>query len=234
MTESTKVQIYLGAATLSDVMMCVDAGADFIGLVADPKLIGNPTMGGHVLPSLSEVGEFFRAVQHRTTTVALTFDNKIARIEEMASDVKPMVIHLAGNNLIPIKEIVELRAKLPGIKIMQAIAVNRPNAVQLARTYQTVSDYFLLDSKGEDIDHPYGVGATGHVHDWDVSADIVRKVSIPVILAGGLRAENVRDAVARVGPWGVDSFTLTNLTPDRESRKDPAKVKQFISSVKRR
>lgn len=232
MRGSTKVQIYLGAADLADVTGCVEAGADFIGLVADEKIIGDPGAGGTVLPSLNEVEKLFAAIQDRAMTVALTFDNDVHRIAVMARRVHPRVIHLAGNGMLPIMQIMQLKKEVPGVKIMQAIAVNRPNPLQIARHYQSVCDYFLLDSKGHDGDHPYGVGATGQTHDWDISAELVRGVNIPVILAGGLHATNVRNAIAQVAPWGVDSFTLTNMTPDRESRKDLRKVRDFISNTK--
>lgn len=232
MKTATKIQIYLGAADLEDVLMCINTGADFIGLVADERLIGNTELGGHVLPSLSEVAAIFAEVNSRVTTVALTFDSDIRRIAEMARKVKPGVIHLAGNTVLSVEQIRRFRSAFCEIKIMQAIAVNRPDPIAFARHYQSVCDYFLLDSKGDESDHPYGVGATGDVHDWQISAELVRSVNIPVILAGGLHAANVAAAIDTVQPWGVDSFTLTNLTPDRESRKDPAKVRDFISRAR--
>ena len=54
-------------------------------------------------------------------------------------------------------------------------------------------------------------GARGETHDWAVSREIVERSRIPVILAGGLSAENVAEAIATVRPWGVDSFTHTDV-----------------------
>jgi phosphoribosylanthranilate isomerase len=48
------------------------------------------------------------------------------------------------------------------------------------------------------------LGGTGRTHDWSLSADIVAASPVPVLLAGGLRPENVAEAVAAVRPWGVD------------------------------
>lgn len=232
MTNATKVQIYLGAASLADVQHCIEAGADIIGLVADERIIGDPAVGGHVLPSLEQVADIFAHVQHQVTTVALTFDDDLQRIADMVRKVRPKVVHFAGNRTLSLHHLKRFRSAFSDTKIMMAIPVNRPEPIAFAVSYQSVCDYFLLDSKGEESDHPYGVGATGQAHDWAISAELVRSVNIPVILAGGLSANNVCDAIKLVQPWGVDSFTLTNITPDRESKKDPIKVREFIDNAK--
>ena len=63
------------------------------------------------------------------------------------------------------------------------------------------------------------------------SARLVRETNIPVILAGGLSADNVADAVRLVQPWGVDSYSHTNL-PGKPVRKDPDKVRRFTANAK--
>lgn len=64
---------------------------------------------------------------------------------------------------------------------MQAIAVTGPEAVDEALAYEPMVDYILLDSVDPAI---AGVGAAGIIHDWEVSAAIVRATKVPVILAG--------------------------------------------------
>jgi phosphoribosylanthranilate isomerase len=48
------------------------------------------------------------------------------------------------------------------------------------------------------------LGGTGRIHDWATSRKIREAVKIPVFLAGGLRPENVREAIATVNPFGID------------------------------
>src|SRR5580692_587611 len=69
----------------------------------------------------------------------------------------------------------------------------RANAIDVARRLSEVGDCLLLDTKHPDTGV---VGASGHTHDWSVSADIVNTLDIPVVLAGGLGPENVRDAIS--------------------------------------
>ncbi len=68
-------------------------------------------------------------------------------------------------------------------------------------------------------------------HDWSISRKIVESVSIPVILAGGLSADNVAEAIEAVRPWGVDSYTHTNHPGDRMN-KDLTQVRAFVSNAR--
>jgi phosphoribosylanthranilate isomerase len=91
-----------------------------------------------------------------------------------------------------------------------------------------VSDLLLLDSKGRGLP---GVGASGLTHDWSISRRIVAAVPLPVILAGGLAAANVADAIRAVRPAGVDSNTATNLPGDPVA-KDLGRIREFVAAVR--
>ena len=65
-----------------------------------------------------------------------------------------------------------------------------------------------------------------------MSREIVERSRIPVILAGGLTAENVGEVIATVRPWGVDSFTHTDV-PGNRGQKDIARVRAFIAAAYR-
>lgn len=72
-------------------------------------------------------------------------------------------------------------------------------------------------------------GATGRVHDWTISRALVDLSDKPIILAGGLNATNVRQAIRAVRPAGVDVHTGIE-GPDGRKRLDL--TKQFVSEAK--
>ncbi len=85
-------------------------------------------------------------------------------------------------------------------------------------------DAFLVDSY--DARAP---GGTGVLTDWNAARYFVEHSVKPVILAGGLTPENVRDALASVKPWGVDVSSGVETEP---GRKDIEKVKRFIEQCR--
>ena len=108
---------------------------------------------------------------------------------------------------------------------MLAISVDDMSALNFAKEYEEVADYFILDTSTTSVQ---GIGASGNVHDWSISKMIVENVKIPVVLAGGLSPENVKEAIATVKPWGVDSLTHTNkFLIDGSFTKDIKKVREF-------
>jgi phosphoribosylanthranilate isomerase len=218
-----KVQIY-AHKTPEDAAMSVAAGVDFVGVSTGEK--------GRLKDEVNFAAcrEIFAAISRETGAmrVALTVAWELDEIIETIEAVKPDVIHLSGNiHDLPAAQVAELRQARPLVKIMQAIPVSGPEAIDLALAYQPVSDYFILDT---DLSGFTGIGATGAVHDWRISAEIVRRVNIPVILAGGLKPDNVAEAIRLVKPWCVDSFTHTNIPGSK--RKDPDKVKAFVAAAK--
>jgi phosphoribosylanthranilate isomerase len=72
-------------------------------------------------------------------------------------------------------------------------------------------------------------GGTGCVHDWALSRRIARETRLPLILAGGLKPENVQEAISVVSPYAVDTASGVETS----GKKDAVKVKKFIEEVRR-
>jgi phosphoribosylanthranilate isomerase len=77
---------------------------------------------------------------------------------------------------------------------------------------------------------PNTIGGTGKLSSWERAIAMNVAVGKPVMLAGGLTPENVRDAIDAVNPWGVDVSSGVEKEP---GVKDIRKVKQFIAAVRK-
>lgn len=119
-----------------------------------------------------------------------------------------------------------IRRDLPNVKIVQVIHVQNRGALDEAREAEPHVDAILLDS-GRPNAAVKELGGTGRTHDWSVSAALVRQVRVPVFLAGGLREENVRDAVRAVRPFGLDLCSGVRSN----GRLDAAKLGRFVAAA---
>lgn len=119
-----------------------------------------------------------------------------------------------------------LRHALPGIRIVQVIHVLDSGSIEEARAVAPDVDAILLDSGNPSL-AVRELGGTGRVHDWALSRRIVDAVSVPVWLAGGLRATNVAEAIGVVRPFGVD------ICSGLRSRGalDEAKLAEFVAQI---
>lgn len=97
----------------------------------------------------------------------------------------------------------DLRSALPGIKIVQVIHVTGEEAVAESEAVAPHVDAVLLDS-GNPALKVKELGGTGRTHDWSLSRKIRERIPIPLYLAGGLKPENVGEAIRQVGPFGLD------------------------------
>ncbi|MBK7872535.1 MAG: phosphoribosylanthranilate isomerase [Saprospiraceae bacterium] len=122
----------------------------------------------------------------------------------------------------------QIRAALPGIKLVQVIHVVGENSIDEALSIADEVDAILLDSGNPNL-AVKELGGTGRVHDWALSRRIRESLDKPVFLAGGLRPENVRRAIDLVQPYGLDlcSGVRTN------GRLDLQKLEAFFEEVEK-
>jgi phosphoribosylanthranilate isomerase len=216
------IQIY-GITTPDDARTVVEAGADNVGVVLDE--------GYDAWDSVDETtARAIVAELAGVTTVALSLSTDEDEILRTVDLLRPDIAHIVRltDSWQP-DDVAELRARLAPVELMLTVGVRDASAVATARRFAPVCDYLLLDTA-----HPATnvVGATGIAHDWSISRQIVDAVAIPVILAGGLGPENVRQSIDAVRPAGVDSETRTSRDKDRR-RKDAQKVRDFVDLARR-
>jgi len=144
----------------------------------------------------------------------------VARV--LVAETAATVVQLHGD--FPVAEIPRLCSRFPYLTIVKAVHVTGDEAVAQARDAARAAHAILLDTRT-----PGRVGGTGTVHDWSISARIVTGVPVPVILAGGLHAGNVAEAIARVRPWGVDVNTGTK---GADGKKSEERMRSFVIAVR--
>ena len=217
------IQIY-AFTNPKEAVKAASLGVDQIGFVAGCYDL----VPGEL--SFSEAREIRKVLPPGVKASALTMSNDVDEILRMAEAIEPDIVHISTDvEDVPEPAMQALKKRLaPDILLMKALPVGGAESLRLAKRFEPHSDIFLLDTK---INHMPGVGATGHIHDWSISQKIVQECDVPVILAGGLHAGNVKDAIQKVRPWGVDSNTHTNVKGDRV-KKDLDRIADFIAAVR--
>jgi phosphoribosylanthranilate isomerase len=209
-------QIY-GLTTVDDATAVDRLGADHIGVVLDEGIDTWDSVDESTAVAIA------KAVNN-ARLVGLSLSTDPDRIMATVELLQPEIVHLARAHEMASATVQSLRERLAPRALMLTVPVRDHDSFTVADRLGAHADFLLLDSA-----HPSTgvVGATGLVHDWGLSAEIVSAASCPAFLAGGLGPDNVTEAIARVHPAGVDSETRTSRTDDRR-RKDMSKVEAFL------
>lgn len=120
----------------------------------------------------------------------------------------------------------ELRRELPGIGLVQVVHVTGEESIVEAITVSEFVDAILLDSGNQSLPVKE-LGGTGRTHDWNLSRQIVESVSVPVYLAGGLKSENVAEAIRQVHPFAVDLCSGVRT----DGKLDESKLAAFFNEI---
>ena len=170
----------------------------------------------------------FAALPPGARRVALSLSANPAEIARIVKETWPDIIQIgAAVELFSLRDTQMLKAAFPNLQVMRSIPIVDEASIERAKDYQRVADCLLLD-RHEPGDRQ--IGGLGRTHDWSISRRIVDEVGVPVILAGGLDADNVVAAIAAVRPAGVDSKTKTDRAGG--NGRDLDKVRRFVTAAK--
>lgn len=236
MSDQLITQIY-GIRTLEDALMCAELGVDHIGIE-----FGEIKRTGPWQKSVEEAKAIFERLPKNVVKVGLTIASDVDEIVRDLSIYCPDVLHLSGNvEAFSPEKVKKIKALFPTLKIMQAMPVlagvpfekQWPTILKIIRDYESVSDFFLIDTK--DPKSEIGIGVTGLTHDWQIDRAIIEATNVPCIIAGGLDGDNVAAAIHKTKPYGVDSNSRTSI-PESEraphgNGKDREKVKAFVEAA---
>jgi phosphoribosylanthranilate isomerase len=202
--------------SVDEASMAVEAGASALGLVS--SMPSGPGVIGDEL-----IAEIAATVPPAIGTFLLTSRQSVEEIVEQQSICRTNTIQICDRLICGTHH--ELKDALPGISIVQVIHVTGPESVDEAAALGDV-DAILLDSGNQKL-AVRELGGTGRTHDWALSLAIRERVTVPLFLAGGLRPENVKQAIREVGPFGIDVCSGVRT----DGKLDPDKLTRFCSAV---
>ena len=127
---------------------------------------------------------------------------------------------------LPERDYANIRAVAANIKLVQVIHVTGEESVDEACELAEHVDAILLDSGNPKL-AVKELGGTGRQHDWRLSRRIIETCGKPVFLAGGLNADNVREAIDTVQPFGLDLCSGVRT----DGKLDLRKLEQFFNGV---
>jgi len=204
-------------ASREEARLAISAGASAVGLVS-----AMPSGPGPIADSL--IADIAAIVPPPIATFLLTCRQDADSIIEQHSMCRTSTLQLV-DSMAP-AELEKLRARLPGIRLVQVIHVGGEESIDEARMIAPFVDALLLDSGNQKL-AVKELGGTGRVHDWRISRRIRDAVDVPLFLAGGLNAGNVAAAVAAVQPHGVDVCSGVRT----DGKLDAAKLRAFVAAM---
>jgi phosphoribosylanthranilate isomerase len=195
----------------------ISFGASAIGLVA--KMPSGP---GPITDE--EIFRIARTVPPPIATFLLTSEQTPQGIIEHHLRTRTNTIQIVDE--LEDRDYGAIRAQSPNVKLVQVIHVIDESSVDEACELAEYVDAILLDSGNPKL-AVKELGGTGRRHDWKLSRSIVGTCGKPVFLAGGLNAENVREAIGTVEPFGIDLCSSVRT----DGKLDLRKLDAFFTSV---
>ncbi|HLI19123.1 MAG TPA: phosphoribosylanthranilate isomerase [Rhodanobacteraceae bacterium] len=195
-----------GVTRVEDALLACELGADAIGMVMTPT---SPRC-----VTLERARAIRKALPAFIDAVVLTHGLAAERVRTIIDGVQPDLVQFHGMEDAAFCESF-------GVRYVKAIGMAGDLDVRAIAADHKHAAGFVLDG------HPPGEqGGKGKTFDWSL---IPRDLGRPVILAGGLHAGNVADAIRAVRPWAVDLASGVESSP---GIKDPAKLRAFFAAVR--
>ena len=197
----------------ADLRAAVDAGADAVGVISEvPTDSAREVDPAKAAKLLADVPPF-------VTATLVTMPDSAERAVELVRTIGPDALQLHGEWTAD--EIRYIRAETER-KVLLAVDADDPVR---AEEFDAVADALVIDSTDDS-----GAGGTGETHDWAKTGDLAARLTSPVVLAGGLTADTVDEAVRVADPFAVDVSSGVELS---DGRKDHNAVARFVANAGR-
>ncbi|MCP9495329.1 MAG: phosphoribosylanthranilate isomerase [Pyrinomonadaceae bacterium MAG19_C2-C3] len=211
-SNGTRIKI-CGVTRLEDALLCAGAGADLLGFnfyKPSPRYV-EPTHARRIIESL-------RAENLRVETVGVFVNEPTEEVARIARHAKLDAVQLHGDEAAGDCH----RLMDEGLRVTKALRVGVDFKLETCSDF-AFCDCVLLDAFDRNL-----YGGSGARFDWSVARQVVNLVP-RLLLAGGLDASNVREAIELVAPFGVD---VASGVESAAGVKDALKVRAFLEAAR--
>lgn len=209
----TRIKI-CGITNTEDAQAAAEYGADMLGFIfvpESPRCVGNDT---------EQVRRLLNDIPPLIWRVGV-FDVPPSDLSELPELHAIQYYHYHHSPTLVQNDVFLPHRHTP--VLLKAFRVKDEESLEAIVTDKDPKEIILLDAFS-----PRALGGTGHTFNWDL-AQQVKRLGLPIILAGGLTPDNVAEAVTAVRPFGVDVSSGVEAEP---GRKDQGKLRAFIRAVR--
>jgi phosphoribosylanthranilate isomerase len=226
----TRIKI-CGIRSPEEIELAAFYGADAVGFITEVPVESPRKLDSDTAASLVS------RVPRCLDSVLVIMPENSARALELIEKVRPNIVQI--HSMLPLSEleIIKEKTDIPIIKTLSVPAQDETSRdkidnstliFDLLEQVSLLEETDIADSILLDTGKSGKTGGTGSVHDWNLSRRIADETRIPLILAGGLRPENVQEAIRTVSPYAVDTASGVETC----GKKDSLKIRSFIEEVR--
>lgn len=223
--KDVKIQI-CGVTSADDARLVAQAGADYVGLIievdASPRRL-----------SVEQAGQICR--QSPLPVVAMFFNREVEQIGKTVALLRPHAVQLLGQEP---PSLVEKLKQVVDCEVWKSVHLPAQGMGEVNITeYQdrinsmvdAGIDAIIIDTVVGSTQEDRRYGGTGQVSNWTIARKIVDGAPVRCFLAGGIKPENVRQAIEQVSPYGLDISSGVESAP---GKKDPEKMKRLVLAAR--
>jgi phosphoribosylanthranilate isomerase len=203
-----------GLTNLPDAELAVELGAWALGLIFYP---GSPRRC-----SLAEAQRITRALRRKAELCGVFVNASLDEVAGVSEELGLTMLQMHGDEG---PAFCAEAARRSGARIVKAAQVADAGDVRDLERFHV--DFHLLDARPSQPQPQPQRGGTGETFDWSLAR--AHRSDVPLIVSGGLSAENVGEAIAVTRPYAVDTASGTEAAP---GRKDEAKLRAFLQAAR--
>jgi len=226
----TRIKI-CGIRASEEIELAARYGADAVGFITEVPVESSRNLDSSNAKAL--VSEVPRCLD----SVLVIMPENSSKGLELIEKVRPDIVQIHSKLPLSELELIKEKTNIPIIKTLHVAAHNETSVEKLENStllfdlleqVSQLEETAVVDSILLDTGKSGKTGGTGCVHDWTLSRRIVDETRLPIILAGGLKPENVQEAIKTVSPYAVDTASGVETFGE----KDSLKIKSFIEEVR--